>query len=308
MSANFDPTTIKALEEALPRLRERAEKALEEALPAAQAHPQRLHEAMRYAVLGGGKRMRPTLVYAAGQALGYTGSALDSPAAAVEMVHAYSLVHDDLPAMDDDDWRRGQPTCHRAYDEPTAILVGDSLHTQAFETLSRANQTDPLDAQARINMVATLARAIGSRGMAGGQAIDLSAVGRKLDIAELEDMHIHKTGALIRASVQLGMLASGYSPTSSEAHNLDRYAKCVGLAFQIHDDVLDVSGDLDTLGKSSGADAARDKPTYPALLGLRESRELAERLASDAIEAVGEFDHGADILRGLAAYCIQRQT
>ncbi|BAU58402.1 octaprenyl diphosphate synthase [Halorhodospira halochloris] len=308
MSASFDPTTIKALEEALPGLRERAENALNNNLPAATAHPARLHEAMRYAVLGGGKRMRPILVYATGQALGYSGTALDAPAAAVEMIHAYSLVHDDLPAMDDDDWRRGQPTCHRAYDEPTAILVGDSLHSQAFATLCQANAEDQPTPQTRVNMVAALAWAIGSRGMAGGQAIDLSAVGRSLDIAELEDMHIHKTGALIRASVKLGVLASGYSSDSEAAQNLDRYAKCVGLAFQIHDDVLDVAGDVNTIGKSSGADAARDKPTYPALLGLRESRELAERLASDAITALDDLGEGADILRGLAAYCIQRQA
>ncbi|MBK1734310.1 geranyl transferase [Halorhodospira abdelmalekii] len=332
MSAHFDPTTTQALDEALPGLQERAERALESALAPADAHPARLHEAMRYAVLGGGKRMRPVLVYATGAALHYTGTALDAPACAVEMIHAYSLVHDDLPAMDDDDWRRGQPTCHRAYDEPTAILVGDGLQALAFEVLTRdlldhrttaapspqsaqSPQAPAADlaaaghsAEARLAMVGTLARAVGSRGMVGGQAIDLGAVGRQLDIAELEDMHIHKTGALIRASVQLGVLAAGFDLETPQARALDRYAKCVGLAFQIHDDVLDVSGDLGSLGKSSGADAARDKPTYPSLLGLRESRELAERLAGDAIAALGKLDRGADILRGLAAYCIQRQA
>ena len=306
MSDRFDPTTIEALEEALPRLRERAERALEAALPSGGSHPARLHEAMRYSVLGGGKRMRPVLVYATGRALGYCGSALDAPACAVEMIHAYSLVHDDLPAMDDDDLRRGQPTCHRAYDEPTAILVGDALQSLAFETLARPSEANAASPAARAQMVAALARAVGSRGMVGGQAIDLSAVGRKLDAAELEDMHIHKTGALIRASVQLGALACG--PVDERLLSaLDRYAKCVGLAFQIHDDVLDVEGDATALGKEQGADAARDKPTYPSILGLRQSRELAEGLAADAIDSLADLDSGADVLRGLAAYCIRRQ-
>ncbi|MBK5944296.1 MAG: polyprenyl synthetase family protein [Halorhodospira halophila] len=307
MSARFDPTILEALEAALPPLRERAERALEAALPAAEAHPTGLHEAMRYAVLGGGKRMRPTLVYATGRALDYTGSGLDAPACAVEMIHAYSLVHDDLPAMDDDDMRRGQPTCHRAYDEPTAILVGDALQARAFELLADGEREDAPAPAARAGMVQALARAAGSRGMVGGQAIDLASVGRRLDAAELEDMHIHKTGALIRASVQLGALASG--PTCAATLNaLDRYAKCVGLAFQIHDDVLDVEGDAKALGKEQGADAARDKPTYPSILGLRQSRELAERLAGDAIDALDGLGPGADVLRGLAAYCIQRQA
>ncbi len=306
MSARFDPTILDALEAALPTLRERAERALESGLPGADAHPSRLHEAMRYAVLGGGKRMRPILVYATGQALDYTGSRLDAPACAVELIHAYSLVHDDLPAMDDDDLRRGRPTCHRAYDEPTAILVGDALQSRAFELLAEGEGDDAPAPAARAGMVQTLARAAGSRGMVGGQAIDLASVGRRLDAAELEDMHIHKTGALIRASVQLGALASG--PACAATRDaLDRYAKCVGLAFQIHDDVLDVEGDAEDLGKEQGADAARDKPTYPSILGLRQSRELAERLAGDAIDALDGLGSGADVLRGLAAYCIQRR-
>ncbi len=306
MSAHFDPKIHKALDAALPQLRERAERALETALPAAGAHPARLHEAMRYAVLGGGKRMRPVLVYATGSALGEDGEALDAPAAAVEMVHAYSLVHDDLPAMDDDDWRRGRETCHRAYDEPTAILVGDALQSLAFETLS-SDAAPAAPAPARAEMARTLARAIGSRGMAGGQALDLAAVGRRIDAAELEDMHIHKTGALIRASVQLGALACG---TASEAafSALDRYAKCVGLAFQIQDDVLDVAGDSEALGKAQGADAAREKPTYPSIVGLEASRDLAERLAGEAIDALSGLGPGADTLRGLAAYCIERRA
>ncbi|MFP4130013.1 MAG: polyprenyl synthetase family protein [Halorhodospira sp.] len=307
MSARSNPTHLEALEDALLPLRERAERALEAALPAADAHPSRLHEAMRYAVLGSGKRLRPVLVYATGSALGEDGEALDAPAAAVEMIHAYSLVHDDLPAMDDDDWRRGQPTCHRAYDEPTAILVGDALQSLAFQTLTSGGEAAGIPPTARAEMAGSLAWAVGSRGMAGGQAIDLSAVGRSLDAAELEDMHIHKTGALIRASVQLGALASGLTDEATRSA-LDRYAKCIGLAFQIHDDVLDVEGDAEALGKEQGADAARDKPTYPSILGLDQSRELAERLASDAVEALEGLGTGADCLRGLAAFCIQRQA
>ncbi|MFP4147184.1 MAG: polyprenyl synthetase family protein [Halorhodospira sp.] len=307
MSARFNPTTLKALEDSLPTMRERAERALEAALPADDVHPRRLHEAMRYAVLGGGKRMRPVLVYAAGQALGYTGAALDGPACAVEMIHAYSLVHDDLPAMDDDELRRGQPTCHRAYDEPTAILVGDALQSQAFETLARSGEAHGVPAAARTEMITCLARAVGSQGMVGGQAIDLSAVGRTLDATELEEMHGHKTGALIRACVQLGALASGCTDTRTR-EALDRYASRIGLAFQIHDDVLDIEGDAEALGKEQGADAARDKPTYPSILGLDHSRELAERLAGEAIDALQGLEAGADCLRGLAAFCIQRRA
>ena len=306
MSAPSSPSRLEALEAALPQLQARAERALEAALPGATAHPARLHEAMRYAVLGGGKRLRPVLVYATGQALGCTGQALDPPAAAVEMIHAYSLVHDDLPAMDDDDLRRGQPTCHRAYDEPTAILVGDALQSLAFETVTRGGEAAGTPAEVRAGMARALAEAIGSRGMAGGQALDLGAVGRALNAAELEDMHIHKTGALIRASVRLGGLAADPHAEDTLAA-LDRYAKCIGLAFQIHDDVLDVAGDAEAIGKDHGSDAARGKPTYPSILGLSSSRELAARLVDDAHEALVGLGEEADVLRGLASFCIERQ-
>lgn len=269
-------------------------------------HPARLHQAMRYAVLGGGKRVRPLLAYAAGAAVGAPADRLDIPASAVELVHAYSLVHDDLPAMDDDDLRRGRPTCHRAFDEATAILTGDALQTLAFQILAQAPKLD-VEPQVRLRMIDTLARASGSRGMAGGQAIDLAAVGQTLDIAQLEDMHIHKTGALIRASVLLGALCASHLD-EPRLEQLDHYAKCIGLAFQIQDDILDVTGDTATLGKTAGADTARAKPTYPALLGLEGARQRATELLAAANESLIGFGPEADILRGLAEYIIRRRS
>ncbi|MFZ5620003.1 MAG: (2E,6E)-farnesyl diphosphate synthase [Pseudomonadota bacterium] len=284
----------------------RAEAALDRCLPGGDTHPARLHQAMRYAVLGGGKRIRPLLTYAAGAAVGAPDARLDAPACAVELIHAYSLVHDDLPAMDDDDLRRGRPTCHRAFDEATAILAGDALQTQAFHILAHAPELD-IDPRVRLRMIETLALASGSRGMAGGQAIDLESVGRELDIAQLEDMHIHKTGALIRASVLLGALCAD---TLDEARleRLDHYAKCIGLAFQIQDDILDVVGDTAILGKTAGADLARDKPTYPALLGLDGARQRAAELLADAHTSLAGFGPEADALRGLADYIIRRKS
>lgn len=283
---------------------ERVECALDRRLPAAQIHPARLHEAMRYAVLGGGKRVRPVLVYAAGTALGSDPLALDAPACAVELIHAYSLVHDDLPAMDDDDLRRGKPTCHRAYDEATAILAGDALQALAFHILAHDAQIT-VDAATRLQMIEDLALASGSRGMVGGQAIDLAAVGRTLDIAELEAMHIHKTGALIRTSVRLGALASG-NATAQALARLDHYAKCTGLAFQIRDDVLDIEGDTAVIGKQQGADIARNKPTYPALLGLAGAKERARELHEEAIASLAGFGPAADPLRWLSHYIVDR--
>lgn len=288
----------------LPAWSARVEQALDRCLPAATVHPQRLHEAMRYAVLGGGKRVRPVLVYATGLALGLEEDRLDGPACAVELIHAYSLVHDDLPAMDNDDLRRGKPTCHRAYDEATAILAGDALQTLAFHVLAR----DPAmtaGAEARVRMIETLANASGSRGMAGGQAIDLEAVGRQLNIAELEDMHIHKTGALIRAAVRLAAL-SAPEVDAATLKQLDHYAKCVGLAFQIRDDILDVEANTEVLGKRQGADIALNKPTYPALLGLSDAKERARLLHEDALASLAELDHRADALRGISHYIIER--
>ncbi len=296
-------TTSIPLKAYLKACQDRVEGALAHWLPAAAIAPQRLHQAMRYAVLGGGKRVRPVLVYAAGRALGVAPERLDAAAAAVEMIHAYSLIHDDLPAMDDDDLRRGRPSCHKAFDEATAILAGDALQTLAFQALCR----DPalaVDAETRLAMVDSLALASGSRGMAGGQALDLAATGQAIDLPQLENMHIHKTGALIRASVRLGVLAA--EPPGAQAQRLDHYAKCIGLAFQVKDDILDVESDTQTLGKTGGKDQAQDKPTYPALLGLEASREMAARLRDDALQSLKGLDERADPLRELAAYIVSR--
>ena len=283
----------------------RAIQALDHRLPAAELHPADLHQAMRYAVLGGGKRIRPTLVYAAGVAVGALPEALDGPACAVELIHAYSLIHDDLPAMDNDDLRHGQPTCHKAFGEALAILAGDALQALAFQVLSQdaAMIADPA---IRLRMAGILAQAAGSRGMAGGQAIDLAAVGRDdLSLAELENMHIHKTGALIRASVLLGALSQpAVEPVVLE--RLDRYAKCIGLAFQIRDDILDVIGDTATLGKAQGADRALGKPTYPALLGLDGARIHARALYDEALVSLEPLGAEAEPLRWIAGYIIDR--
>lgn len=293
------------LERYLPDYQARVEAALERWLPPAQTHPARLHEAMRYAVLGGGKRMRPLLVYATGDALGVPRQALDAPACAVELIHCYSLVHDDLPAMDDDDLRRGRPTCHRAYDEVTAILVGDALQSLAFRVLSHWADDETVPARQRLRMIDVLSLASGSRGMAGGQSLDHEAMGRQVTVPELEDMHIHKTGALIRASVMLGALADTTS-NPARMERLDHYAKCVGLAFQVQDDILDVTGDEARLGKSQGADARLDKPTYPALLGVSEARGFARQLCQDALASLEDFGSEADCLRGVADYIVAR--
>ena len=282
----------------------RVDKALNQWLPEPSIQPEKLHQAMRYATFNGGKRVRPMLVYAAGQALGVIPEQLDGCASAVELIHAYSLVHDDLPAMDDDDLRRGSPTCHKAFDEATAILAGDALQTLAFHVLSK----DPAltgDPGIRLQMIEALAVASGSRGMAGGQAIDLDAIGKSLDIAQLENMHIHKTGALIRASVSMGILSAQNAP-SGLTERLDHYAKCIGLAFQVQDDILDVESDTETLGKTQGKDKAQDKPTYPSLLGLQEARQHAQDLLDEALESLEAFDDKADPLRWLAAYIVQR--
>ncbi|MBE0487731.1 MAG: polyprenyl synthetase family protein [Halomonas sp.] len=259
----------------------------------------RLDAAMRHGVLVGGKRLRPVLVYAAGRALGAEDAALDAPAMAIELVHAYSLVHDDLPAMDDDDLRRGQPTVHKAFDEATAILAGDALQALAFEVLACASHPH-LPA-----MIRTLAQAAGRDGMVAGQALDLAAVGGHPDAEALATMHGHKTGALIRASVRLGGLAAAAEGDPRLAA-LDDYARAIGLAFQIHDDVLDVTGDTATLGKASGADAARDKPTYPSLLGLVGARARARALVEEGVAALAPLGEGAAPLKALARYMIER--
>jgi geranylgeranyl pyrophosphate synthase len=284
----------------------RVQAVLDAALPAADLVPQRLHAAQRYAVLGGGKRLRPLLVYYTGEALNVPVTVLDAPAAAVELIHSYSLVHDDLPAMDDDDLRRGQPTTHRAFDEATAILAGDALQVLAFSLLSR-DRTPGVTADARLKMIQILADASGTVGMAGGQAIDLAAVGRALTLEELEAMHRLKTGALIRASV---LMAAACSPALSDVawDALDGYSQDIGLAFQIQDDILDVEGKTEEIGKTSGADAARAKPTYPSVLGLEAAKVRARELKKRACERLAPLGEASGVLAWLASYVIQRRV
>jgi len=283
---------------------ERVEQVLERALgPAGNSTAARLQAAMRYSVLGGGKRLRALLVYITGAALGAQPTELDAPAAAVELIHAYSLIHDDLPAMDDDDLRRGRPACHKAFDEGTAILAGDALQALAFAVL--AGRSNNLSDPVRVQMLTVLAEAIGVGGMAGGQAIDLEAAGQALDERRLEQMHRLKTGALIRASVELGALAAlGVDGRTREA--LQRYGDEIGLAFQIQDDILDVTGDTAMLGKRSGADAARGKPSYPSLYGLVQARGLAIRHRDQALEALVGLGSIALPLEALAHYVVDR--
>jgi farnesyl diphosphate synthase len=282
---------------------DRAESALARFLPGSDSIPARLHDAMRYATLGGGKRVRPLLAHAAGQLTGATPETLDIVASAVEMIHAYSLVHDDLPCMDDDVLRRGRPTCHVEFDEPTALLVGDSLQTLAFELLASQPIGEP---KQQLEMIALLAHASGSRGMAGGQAIDLAAVGKPLNQPELELMHALKTGALIRAAVLLGTLA-GNPLSADERLNLDRFAKRAGLLFQVVDDILDCTASTATLGKTAGKDEAADKPTYVSLLGLEAARAYADELRSDALDALSIFGERAARLTQLADFICHRQ-
>ena len=296
-----DSETV-ALQELMLRLRERVHAALNGFLPSAKTEPARLHDAMRYAVLNGGKRVRAFLVFTTGAAVGAMDEWLDRPASAVELIHAYSLVHDDLPAMDDDDLRRGQPSCHKAFDEATALLAGDALQTLAFHVL--AGEPDPRATGTRA-MIEALGYASGSGGMAGGQAIDLAAVGKRLNLDELENMHRHKTGALIRASVKLGALANP-DVEANTLERLDGYARSVGLAFQIRDDVLDVEGDTAVLGKRQGADEVRNKPTYPALLGLDQAKRKARELHAEALACLETLGSGADPLRWISAYIVTR--
>ncbi|SDH25422.1 geranylgeranyl diphosphate synthase, type II [Pseudomonas benzenivorans] len=283
----------------------RVDAALENLLQAPRGELQRLYQAMRYSVINGGKRVRPLLVYAACEALGGDPARADGAACAVELIHAYSLVHDDLPAMDDDDLRRGQPTTHKAFDEASAILAGDGLQSLAFEVLADARR-NPHDAELRLAMIDCLARAAGPAGMVGGQAIDLGSVGHSLDQAALETMHRYKTGALIEASVRLGALASdGADERTLRA--LHVYAQAIGLAFQVQDDILDVESDTATLGKTQGKDEANHKPTYPALLGLEAAKAYALELRDQALHALRPFDEAAEPLRELARYIVARQ-
>ena len=285
--------------------RHRMEGALAARLPEANVVPSRLHEAMRYSVLGGGKRIRPALVFATARAVGLSEGEVEAVACAIELVHVYSLVHDDLPAMDNDNLRRGRPTCHKAYDEATALLVGDALQPLAFELLARDPQL-PASAAVRLRLIDMLAQAIGTLGMAGGQAIDLAVQGLRLEIGQVEDMHARKTGAVIRASV---LMAAECAPALDPNlyNGLSRFANAVGLAFQIQDDLLDVTGDASTLGKATGADREREKPTYPAVIGISASEQRVRVLHTQAIQALAPFGNAAESLRSLAHWLLARR-
>jgi farnesyl diphosphate synthase len=283
----------------------RMESALAARLPEADVVPARLHEAMRYSVLGGGKRIRPALVFATARAVGLTEDEVEAAACAIELVHVYSLVHDDLPAMDNDDLRRGRPTCHKAFDEATALLVGDALQPLAFQLLARDPKL-PASPAIRLRLIDMLAQAIGTLGMAGGQAIDLAVQGLRLDIGQVEDMHARKTGAVIRASVL--MAAECAPPLDPSLYGaLSRFANAVGLAFQIQDDLLDVTGDASMLGKATGADASRVKPTHPAVIGISASQQRVRLLHNQAVHALLPFGERAESLRSLAHWLLSRQ-
>jgi geranylgeranyl pyrophosphate synthase len=284
----------------------RIEAVLEAVLALPDPGTERLRTAMRYSVLGAGKRLRPALVYLTGESLGAPLERLDTPAASVELIHVYSLVHDDLPAMDDDDMRRGRPTCHRAFDEGTAVLVGDALQALGFALLAEGPM-DGASPATRLEMIRLLARATGTAGMAGGQAVDLGAVGQNLTVAEIENMHRRKTGALIECSVLLGALAAGVTG-GRELAALRRFGAEVGLAFQIQDDILDVAGDSALLGKATGADAAHLKPTYPSAAGLPAARARARELRDAAIAALEPLGRRTATLAELADFVINRPS
>ena len=280
------------------------ERALAARLPAADLEPTRLHQAMRYSVLGGGKRVRPMLLFCTARTLGISEARVEAAACAIELVHVYSLVHDDLPAMDDDDLRRGRPSCHKAYDEATAVLVGDALQSLAFQLLA-SDAALPAVPQARVRLIQLLAEASGTAGMAGGQAIDIAVQGRQPSVAEVEAMYARKTGALIRASV---MMAAACAPAIADAEReaLAAFAAPLGLAFQIQDDLLDVLGDTATLGKATGADHAHGKPTHPALLGVAASQARVRALHATALEALRPFGSAAEPLLALADWLLVR--
>lgn len=287
------------LESVLPTWRDRLEAQLEMALPDGTTPPTELHAAMRYATLDGGKRLRACLVYLTGNTLGANPNDLDAPAMAVELIHAYSLVHDDLPCMDDDDLRRGKPSVHKAWDEPTAMLVGDALQSLAFELLASSKHTNAAQ------MVRVLAKASGSLGMAGGQALDLGAVGQTLTLDQLKTMHALKTGALIEAAVELGVLAADEQGDGTRT-NLHSYASAIGLGFQIRDDILDIEGDTSILGKEVGSDAGLDKPTYPSLLGMEGAKQAAQQAHDQAVDALAGLELDTHHLRALADYVTNR--
>lgn len=303
-TSSTDPNDFKAT---AIDYRQRVDKALDLWLAKEQTTPTHLHTAMRYAVIGGGgKRVRPILVYAAGHTVGVEPAQLDGIASALEIIHAYSLIHDDLPAMDDDDLRRGRPTCHKAFDEATAILAGDALQALAFEIICNDGAMN-VDATTRLRLIKELTMASGSLGMAGGQAVDLASVGKKLNLEQLKEMHRLKTGALIRASVIMGALSSKQCD-SQTLFKLDQYSQYVGLAFQVQDDILDVISDTETLGKPQGSDIGLNKPTFPELMGLESSQQFAMQLHQQALDCLSDFDHRADTLRQLSAYIVERRN
>ncbi len=283
---------------------DRLEQALIARLPAEDSLPNQLHAAMRYSTLSGGKRIRASLVYATGESLGASLEALDIPACAVEIIHSFSLVHDDMPCMDDDDLRRGKPTCHKAFDEATALLVGDALQSLAFDLIAN----DPalaIDSDRRLRMVGVLSRAVGSCGMAGGQAIDIESVGQTLSPERLEDMHRRKTGELIHASVMLGALTAEIQDNAI-LEALDQYGEAIGLAFQVVDDILDITADTETLGKPQGSDQAQNKPTYPSILGLDAARSKAEELYQIALASLSPLGDNGRILGEIADFIVHR--
>jgi geranylgeranyl pyrophosphate synthase len=295
---------LAAFAQQLTQWQTRMEQALASRLPGADEIPTRLHAAMRYSVLGGGKRIRPALVFATGRTLGLAEHQVEAAACAIELVHVYSLVHDDLPAMDDDDLRRGRPTCHKAFDEATAVLVGDALQPLAFQLLARDPQL-PSDPAIRLRLIDLLAEASGTFGMAGGQAIDLAAQGTWLDIGQVEDMHARKTGAVIRASV---LMAAECVPSLDPERyaRLARFAAAIGLAFQIQDDLLDLIGDVSTLGKATGADRQHSKPTHPTIIGIPASQKRVRLLHDEAMSALEPFGASASALRSLADWLLSR--
>lgn len=299
--SNELPSMSTPLQRFIDIFQPRIEKQLSELFTAAEAHNTPLLESMRYSLLNGGKRIRPMLVYAAAEACQSVSPVSDAFAAAIECVHVYSLIHDDLPAMDDDELRRGKPTNHIAFDEATAILAGDALQTLAFETLSKA----PCQAESRLEAIQILAHASGMQGMVMGQAIDLHAVATSPSLDRLQHMHLHKTGALIEAATLLGAISA--QATAQQKAALKRFAQAIGLAFQVQDDILDVVSDTETLGKAQGADAERNKPTYVSLMGLKQAQQKAETLYQEAIEALAPFGEKANMLNALAQYIIQRR-
>ena len=281
----------------------RVNQQLDNKLPKVTDSPKTLHKAIRYSVLGGGKRIRPALVYATGEAFSTNLKKLDCVACAVELMHCYSLIHDDLPAMDDDDLRRGHPTCHKAFDEATAILAGDAIQAQAFAMLAN----DETSHEQRVHMIQQLAKSSGSLGMAGGQAIDLASVNKQLNEEQIRTMHTLKTAALIQSSVLMAVVASDMDNSDTFAH-FAHFSEKVGLAFQIRDDILDIQADTETLGKPQGSDAAQNKPTYPSIVGVEQAENTANNLLQEALNEINDLDDRAENLRAVSKYMVTRNS